>query len=83
MGTLSDQRPRTETLETYFIQVGKALDYMEVKRDKATPAQYHAACDIVRTALAVQSADTLDEQLAGFGEIAQSLVSAVEGLKQE
>jgi hypothetical protein len=45
--------------------------------EKLTSAQWHAACDAVRTALAIQNADVLDEQLAGFGEILQELCAAI------
>ena len=45
-----------------------------------TPAEWHAVCDVARTALALQNADVLDEQLAGFGEILQELVEAIREL---
>jgi hypothetical protein len=48
---------------------------------KLTPAEWHAVCDVARVALALQSADVLDEQLAGFGEILKELVEAVQGLQ--
>lgn len=73
MGTLFNQRPRQETLSSYFHEIEKALELMNV-HGPLTPAQWHAACDIVRTALAIQSADALDEQLGGLGAIVQELV---------
>ena len=45
-----------------------------------SPAQLHALCDLWRTALAVQSADVHDEQLAGFGDILSEIASAVTNL---
>jgi hypothetical protein len=48
------------------------------EKERFTPAEWHAACDVVRTELAVLSADVLDEQLAGFGEILKELVEAIE-----
>ena len=51
--------------------------------DKMTPAQWYAAYDVARTALAIQSADILDEQLAGFGEILRSINWAIDGLAEK
>lgn len=72
MGTLFNQRPRSDTLETYFHLMKDALGFMGI--DRPTPADWQLACDMVRTALGVQSADVLDEQLAGFGELLSKMV---------
>lgn len=67
MGTLFDQPPRQESLSqisAWICIVGTELGFNMKK-----PDDVHAACDIIRTALAVQSADVLDEQLSGFGHL--------------
>ena len=51
--------------------------------ENMSPAEWHALCDLTRTALAVQSADILDEQLAGFGNILDKLVEALNQLRNE
>jgi hypothetical protein len=81
MGTLYHQRPRTETLHSYMHSISRALEFMKVPTNrKPTPAEWHAACDMVRTALAIQSADALDEQLCGFGLILDRIASALADL---
>jgi hypothetical protein len=78
MGTLFNQRPRQETLmEGYLSTVRYALLEMGVQPEHATPDQWIAACEIVKAALAVQNADALDEQLAGFGELLRDLIEAI------
>jgi hypothetical protein len=79
MGTLLNQRPRYETLGTMGVPefVWSIAKEMGFKREKMTPAEWHAVCDVARTALALQSADVFDEQLAGFGEILKELVEAL------
>jgi hypothetical protein len=78
MGTLDTQPPRGQSLENCFHYATAALRFMGIPEDKKpTAAEWHAACDIVRTALAVQSADVLDEQLAGFGGILESIAAAL------
>ena len=83
MGTLFNQSPRQDSLHKHYVNdVGRVLrDDMGLDSSKASPAQWHAACDIARTALAVQSADVLDEQLAGFGELLQRLIEVLDDLK--
>jgi hypothetical protein len=71
MATLFDQPPRQETLAGHWIRAragefGFSLDTM-------TAADWRALCDIVRTALAIQNADTQDEQLAGFGQLLSNI----------
>ena len=72
MATLFDQPARSDSLS-------KIMDgiQMDAKRfgfpEEMTPEEWHALCDLTRTALAIQSADVLDEQLAGFGEILQGI----------
>jgi hypothetical protein len=76
MGTLFDQRPRGETL----LQVMESIQFSRGRfgfPEVMTPADWHALCDLTRTALAVQSADVLDEQLGGFGDILNNLVAAL------
>jgi hypothetical protein len=80
MGTLFDQRPRSEALT--FGVVWEAARDMGLDPNKGlTPAEWHAACDVARTGLAAQNADIFDEQLAGFGELLKELVAAIEGLR--
>lgn len=81
MGTLFDQPERSKWLG------GTAIEWLvhgmrDSGFDPKKPSEVHAFCDLMRTALAIQSADTLDEQLAGFGEILQSLVEAINGLQE-
>lgn len=90
MGTLYHQRPRQDTIDYYHNVIVKALalmglDERDVNTGKVavTPAQWHAACDITRTALAIQSADAGDEQLAGFGELVSRLVDELSRLVDE
>lgn len=77
MGTLFDQPARQDYLG------GSAVSWLQSGMrdsgyDPKKPADVHAFCDLMRTAIAIQSADVLDEQLAGFGEILQSLVEAIQ-----
>jgi hypothetical protein len=80
MGTLFDQPPRGESL-------GKIMRGLHMQAadfgfpDPMTPADWHAFCDLVRTALVVQSADIFDEQLGGFGDILNRLVEALGEIK--
>ena len=76
MGTLFSQAARWEGLGAAGIE-GVAVE-MFPKAGELTPEQWHAACDVARTSLTVQSADAFDEQFAGFGEIAIRLVEALE-----
>jgi hypothetical protein len=77
MGTLFNQRPRQDTLESYISTVEYAVRTLGFKREKMTPADWHVVCDVARTALAIQNADAMDEQLAGFGEILQTIAENV------
>jgi hypothetical protein len=77
VGTLFSQPERQPGLINTFEWVKDFARNIAKDRNSPTLAEYHAACDILRTALAVQSADVLDEQLGGFGRIAESLVEAV------
>ena len=83
MGTLFSQPPREERLLRWGAgSIARALEIMQIPDTrKPTPAEWHAACDIVRTALAVQSADAQDEQLAGFGEILVRIADALRGMR--
>jgi hypothetical protein len=80
MGTLFNQQRRVETLSGNARSLYDALELMGIKSADATHTDWTVACDIVRTLLAVQSADVLDEQLGGFGEILQELVRALEAI---
>jgi hypothetical protein len=77
MGTLFDQRPRQETLQGYCDTVDRILKGYGWDK-KPTPEQVTAACRVLEVGIKLQSADVLDEQLAGFGMIIQSLVRAIE-----
>ena len=82
MGTLFDQRPRGETL----LQIMEGIQLTRGRfgfPEEMTPADWHALCDLTRTALAVQSADVLDEQLGGFGDILNNLIMALGEMKNE
>jgi hypothetical protein len=80
MGTLFNQQRLVETLSGNARSLYDALELMGIKSADATHTDWTVACDIVRTLLAVQSADVLDEQLGGFGEILQELVRALEAI---
>ena len=75
MGTLQNQRPRQESIESYVSTVCYTAEqiYPGKARDKMTPEEWKAAAAVMTAALGMQSADALDEQLAGFGEILQGL----------
>ena len=78
MGTLFDQSPRQETLDSYAHTIRSIARNAGFDTDNMTPAEWHAACDLARTALAIQSADALGEQLAGLGHILQQIAGAIE-----
>jgi hypothetical protein len=69
MGTLQNQPPRGDTIKRYVEEV--------VLLKAGFDVTWSEACDIVRTALLIQSADVFDEQLAGLGDIAQGIVLAI------
>ena len=81
MGTLFDQPDRQRYLGNgaipWLLATMRDNGFDPKKRDDV-----HAFCELMRTALAIQSADVLDEQLAGFGEILQSIVSAINDLQE-
>ena len=77
MGTLFDQRPRQEAIQGYCLEVSEILERYGWN-EKPTPDQVMAACKVLEVGIKLQSADVLDEQLAGFGMIIQSLVRAIE-----
>jgi hypothetical protein len=77
MGTLFDQPPRQDSLKYYVCSITETAELMGYSTGKMTPAQWHAACDVTRAALAIQNADRLDEQLAGFGEILRDIGGAI------
>jgi hypothetical protein len=81
MGTLFEQKHRTASLSAYAKEVKSVAHNMGLDPDNLTPAEWHAACDVLRTGLAIQNADVLDEQLAGFGKILIDLVEAIQMLK--
>jgi len=71
MGTLQHQNPRVDTIQGYVSTLGNIAEQMyphKMQRD-LQPEEWHAVAAITQAALAIQSADALDEQLAGFGEI--------------
>ena len=76
MATLFDQPPRQDALSLYVSWVH--TNGVDLGFDMKDPKQVHAACDLIRTALAIQNADTLDEQLGGFGELLRDFVDTKE-----
>jgi hypothetical protein len=78
MGTLGNQPPRDPSIG----HILKIIKEMGWKFDTMTPEKWHAACEVTRTALAIENADALDEQLGGFGEILNRLCDVIEGLSQ-
>jgi hypothetical protein len=77
MGTLHNQPARQEHLKYYVSSIAAVAKQIGYNPDKMTPAQWHVACDVARTALAIQNADALDEQLSGFGEILHSMSESI------
>ncbi len=67
MATVYDQPPRQQTLSRGHDEVWDWVrKYMGVSEPKhVTPEQWQAAAAVVRTSLAIQSADALDEQISG------------------
>jgi hypothetical protein len=76
MGTLFDQKPRQEGIQGYCLEVSEILDRYGWSNNP-TPEQVTAACRVLEVGIKLQNADVLDEQLAGFGKIIQSLVDAI------
>jgi hypothetical protein len=77
MATLFDQPPRQQSLESYVSLIETIALRFGFFPKKMSPAEWHVVCDLVRTALAIQSADVLDEQLGGFGDILRDAVTAI------
>jgi hypothetical protein len=75
MPTLYDQPPRQDGLENYASSIKHQVRLMFGSKNRYTPAEWHAACDVVRTACVIQSGDVQDEQLAGFANLLQELLS--------
>lgn len=76
MGTLFDQAERQKYLGSnaipWLMTIMRENGFDPKKRDDV-----HAFCDLMKTALAIQNADALDEQLAGFGEILSRLSDGI------
>ena len=78
MGTLSGQKPRQESVHKYTHDVVEVLrDVVGTDPGVATPADWHAACDVLRTAFLIQDGDARDEQLSGFGGLFEELIAAL------
>jgi hypothetical protein len=77
MGTLFAQRPRQEKLGQYTGEVWNVLKEMMERQglewSDVTPDHWRAAAAVTEAGLRIQSADVLDEQLAGFGELLEDL----------
>jgi len=67
MGTLFDQPARINSLASIAEWV--CLTGTDLGFNMKTPDGVRAACDIIRTALMIQNADVLDEQLGGLGSL--------------
>jgi hypothetical protein len=80
MATLYDQPPRQESLAGYMHWICAQARKFGFDPDAMTAADWHALCDIVRTALAIQSADALDEQLGGFGDLIGNIGNSLSGI---
>lgn len=79
MGTLFNQRPRQESIESYARSITCIADDLWPKqKEPYTPDQIIAAAKVAEVALKLQSADVFDEQLAGFGELFKELISVLE-----
>src|SRR5262245_7777284 len=78
MGTLFEQQPRDQKLTS----VDEYCRRMFGEKDEYTPDEWRAAIEMAKYRLAVQSADVLDEQLAGFAELAIRLIEAVDRISE-
>ena len=80
MATLYDQPPRQETLAAYMHWICDRAPEFGFSPNAMTAADWRALCDIVRTALAIQTADARDEQLAGFGQLIGNIGDSLSGI---
>jgi hypothetical protein len=73
-----------DSLSTAQVLAGadRLLGCVALSTGIGTP-DWRDSCDLTRTALAVQSADIQDEQLAGFGNILNNLVEAINQLRND
>ena len=80
MGTLQEQAPRQEHLMGYVSSIRGTLHEMYPDRVSRyyTREEWTAAAEVTKVALAIQSADVFDEQLAGFGEILEHIACSIE-----
>lgn len=84
MATLHDQPPRQQTLGRYYGDIwGWIQKYIGATDPAAvTPEQWQAAAAVVRTALAIQSADAFDEQVSGaVAELSHAMTGIAEALR--
>lgn len=75
MGTLFKQRPRQDSISSYVATIETVLRDMGKDPASTTPDWWVAAAKVLESATYIQSADVLDEQLAGFGEILSEALS--------
>jgi hypothetical protein len=79
MGTLFNQRPREECARLHIDNVLRQIAYIIDKPlDKLNVEELRVGVEVVRLAHAVQGADALDEQLAGFGQILKDFLDREE-----
>lgn len=79
MATLHDQPPRQQPLSRYYNEVWNWIrTYMGASDPKdVTPEQWQAAAAVVRTSLAIQSADTFNERISGaVTELTQAIAES-------
>lgn len=83
MATLYDQPPRSNSLQNYVSDVISTADTMfpGITIRGMSVDQWQAAARVTEVALQIQNADARDEQLAGFGELAQDAISALRETK--
>lgn len=78
MGTVFDQRPRREGATGTRYVIEDALRRMGADPAKATAEEWQAAVAITRLEFEIDSADVLDEQLAGFAQLLDSLIQSID-----
>jgi hypothetical protein len=74
MGTLSHQVPRTT-----FLDKGRVEAFARKIKEiaKETDITYKEALETYKTVALIDDYDIKDEQLAGFGDLAQELINAI------
>lgn len=74
MGTLTDQRPRMETSFSETYAICNEIEYVMASYGFT----FEQAIEVVKLSVQITDYDVKDEQLAGFGELLQQVVDALQ-----